>query len=56
VDPLGIVVGDVVGKQSPEVPFAEDDDVIEQLAAAGPDPPLGERVLCALEGARRPPG
>jgi hypothetical protein len=45
VDPLGVVVVDVLLEEPPEVPFAEYDDVIEQLAAAGPDPALSERVL-----------
>jgi hypothetical protein len=34
VDPLGVVVVDVLGEQPPEAPFAQDGHVIEQLAAA----------------------
>jgi hypothetical protein len=45
VDPLSVVVGHVVGQKSPEVTFAEDDDVIQKLTATGSHPSLGERVL-----------
>ena len=45
MDPLDVVVVAVLLGEPPEVLFAEDDHVVEQLAAAGPDPPLSERVL-----------
>jgi hypothetical protein len=56
VYPFDVVVGDVVREKPPEVALAENDHVIEELAPTGSHPSLGERVLCALEGARRPPG
>lgn len=34
-DPLAVVVSNVLGEQPPELPFPENDDVIEQLAPAG---------------------
>jgi len=45
VDPLGVVVGNVVREQAPEMTFAEDDHVIEKLSSTGSHPPLGDRVL-----------
>ena len=45
MDPLGVVVGDVVSEQTPEMTFAKDDHVIEKLSSTGPYPPLGDRVL-----------
>jgi hypothetical protein len=45
VDPLGVVVGDVVREKPTEVALAENDHVIQELAPTGSDPSLGERVL-----------
>ena len=40
-----VVVVEVVAKEPPEVALAEDDDVVETLAADGADHSLDERVL-----------
>jgi hypothetical protein len=45
VDPLGVVVGDVVSEQTSEMTFPEDDHVIEKLSSTGAYPPLGNRAL-----------
>jgi hypothetical protein len=34
-------------EEAPQVPFVEDDDVVQALAAKGPDHALGERVSFA---------
>ena len=41
---LLVVVADVLPKDSPEVPFAEDKDVIQTLMAHGPHETFGEGV------------
>src|SRR5262249_56940270 len=40
-----IVVGEVPAQQASEMPFAEDDDVIEAFASNRPDDALGEGIL-----------
>ena len=40
-----IVVGEVPAQQASEMPFAEDDDVIEAFPSNRPDDALGERIL-----------
>ena len=45
MDPLGVVVGNIISEQTPEMAFAEDDHVIEKLSSTRSYPPLGDRVL-----------
>jgi hypothetical protein len=40
-----VVEADVVSNEPEQVPLAEDDDVVEQLASDRPDEPLGKAVL-----------
>ena len=40
-----VVVGDVAPYEPDEMALAEDDDMLENLAAAAPDPTLGGSVL-----------
>ena len=40
-----VVVSDVRVDEVDQMVPAEDDDVVEQLAAQGPDPPFGHRIL-----------
>jgi hypothetical protein len=41
---VGVVIGDVLANESPEVAFAEHDDVVKELLPQRADKPLGERV------------
>src|SRR5262245_19065713 len=41
----GVVVGEVPAQQASEMPFAEDDDVIEAFPSNRPDDALGEGIL-----------
>ena len=43
MDPLGVVVDDGVREKPPEVAFAENDHVIQELAPTGSDP-SGDRA------------
>jgi len=45
VGPLGVVVGNIVSEQAPEMRFAEDDHVIEKLSSTGSHPPLASAVF-----------
>lgn len=45
VGPVVVVEADVVPDEPEQMPLANDDDVIEQLASERPDEPLGEAVL-----------
>jgi hypothetical protein len=45
VDPLGVVVGDVVLEKPLKVALTENDHVIEELVPTGSHPSLGECVL-----------
>ena len=40
-----VVVREVAGEGAAQVPFAEDEDVIQTLASDRADEPLGERIL-----------
>ncbi len=40
-----VVVADVQAHEPDEMPFAEDDDVFEELSAAAPDPAFSGSVL-----------
>ena len=41
----GVVVGEIRAQDAAEMGLAQNDDVIEALAADGADDPFGERVL-----------
>ena len=47
----GVVVGDVLTQHLAEMPFPEHEDVVEALAADGPDGPLHDGV--GLRGSGR---
>ena len=40
-----VIIGEVGTKQVRQVPFTENDDVVEEVAADRADKPLGERIL-----------
>jgi hypothetical protein len=42
--PPPVVVGDVPGKDSPQVAFAEDQDAVGELGSGGEDESFGEAV------------
>ena len=48
-----MVIDEVTGQDSTEVSFAEDNNVVETLAAYRADQALGERILPGLCGAVR---
>jgi hypothetical protein len=45
-----VIVGNVSSQHATQMPLTQNDDVIQTLAAQGPDQPFGERIL---PGARR---
>ena len=48
-----VIVGEVAGQSATQVSFAQDDDMIETLAADRADEPLGEGVLPRAGGRRQ---
>ena len=46
MDLLGVVVGNIVSEQTPEMPFAEDDHVIEKLSSTGSYQPVRPENPC----------
>ena len=45
VSSCAVIVGEVAGQDAPQVPFAEDENVIQRLAPDRADEPLGEGIL-----------
>ena len=45
MDAVRVVVCDVVPEQTPEVTFPENEDLVEKLSPAVPNPSFGNRVL-----------
>ena len=43
--PVLVVVANVLGHQAFQVALVENDDMIEQIAAAVPDPALGHAIM-----------